>query len=209
MGAPGEPYDPNQGYQPPPGYPPASQYPPQYPQQYPQYPPYAQYPQYGPRQYAGVSGRISLRLRVSAARGDAARTATAAAVLGYVTAGLLIAAGLLLFFGASIVDDFDFNNSQSVRTTEYVLDGILNLVAGGLLIAGGVSFSGRNANGRILLSVGCGHRAWASRCTGSSAATRRTAAVLGAGVRGAGHRLGVAGLDVGGLPRGCGPSPTP
>jgi hypothetical protein len=146
MGQPGEPYDPNPALQPPPAYaPPPGPYPPQpyygqYPQQpYPGYPP--PYPGYPPPYGAMRPG-----------------TATAANVLAFVTGGLLIAAGLLLFFGASVVNGLDEldHNSHSIVTAELVLDGLLDMVAAGLLIAGGVSFGGRSASGRIMLSVGSG-----------------------------------------------------
>jgi hypothetical protein len=84
-------------------------------------------------------------------------TLTAAAVLGYVNAGLLLIAGLLLFAGASLVNSLD-EASDSVDandfTAELTFDGFLNLLAGGLLIAGAVIMSGRRSNGRVLFSVG-------------------------------------------------------
>lgn len=147
MGQPGDPYDPNPALPPVPAYPPPGQYPApyagQYPQ-YPQYPQYAQYPGYPPMPYAGYPPPY---------RPSRPGVATAANVLCFVAAGLLIAAGLLLFFGASIVSSFD---DTSVVTAELVLDGIINMVAAGLLIAGAVSFGGRRPGGRVMLSVGCG-----------------------------------------------------
>lgn len=82
-------------------------------------------------------------------------TIIAAAVLGYVTAGLLILSGSLLVFGASIVSDVErAAGSFTDYGTELALDGLLNMVAAGLLIAGAVMMTGRKANGRTLLSVG-------------------------------------------------------
>lgn len=153
MGQPGsEPYDPNADY---PGYQPVApasggqqnpypqyvqgqypglQYAPGYPQPYP-----AGYPtgRYGPQRPG---------------------QATSAAVLGYVAGGLLIAAGLLLFVGASLVTSFDAINSggHTLLTAELVVDGVLDLVAGGLLIAGAAVFTSGANNGRIMLSVGAG-----------------------------------------------------
>jgi hypothetical protein len=150
MAQPGEPYDPNPPIQPAPGYPPApGQYPAPYAGQ-PHYPQYAQYPGYPPPPYPGYPPPPYGPSRPG--------VATAANVLGYVAAGLLIAGGLLLFFGASIVNGLDQldQNSHSVVTAELVLDGVLNLVAAGLLIAGAVSFAGRNSSGRVMLSVGSG-----------------------------------------------------
>lgn len=85
-------------------------------------------------------------------------TVIASAVLGYVTAGLLILAGLLLFFGASFVSAFDDASGQrhTILTTELVVDGLLNIVVAGLLIGGAASFAGGSRSGRTLLSVGCG-----------------------------------------------------
>jgi hypothetical protein len=84
-------------------------------------------------------------------------TLTAAAVLGYIAAGLLVLAALIVFTGASIVSDVD-NASDSVSldgyTAELTFDGFLNLIAAGLLIAGGVVMTGRRARGRTLYSVG-------------------------------------------------------
>ena len=153
MGQPGEPYDPNPALPPPAGYVPApGQYPPaQYPQPY-----YGQYPQQGYPGYPGYPPPYPGYPPPPPYGSVRPGTATAANVLAFVTAGLLIVAGLLLFFGASVINGLDQNNSYSVVTAEFVLDGVLNCVAGGLLIAGGVSFSGRNPSGRIMLSVGSG-----------------------------------------------------
>lgn len=83
-------------------------------------------------------------------------TLTAAAVLGYVTAGLLILAGIILFSGASLVNDIDnqLGTNHDSLTAEFTFDGFLNLLAGGLLIAGGVVMTGRRDNGRIVYTVG-------------------------------------------------------
>jgi hypothetical protein len=84
-------------------------------------------------------------------------TLTAAAVLGYIAAGLLVIAALIVFTGASIVSDVD-NATDGVSldgyTAELTFDGFLNLIAAGLLIAGGVVMTGRRARGRTLYSVG-------------------------------------------------------
>jgi hypothetical protein len=84
-------------------------------------------------------------------------TLTAAAVLGYVNAGLLVIAGLLLFTGASLINDVD-ESTDGVDlgnfTTELTFGGFLNLLAGGLLIAGGVIMSARRPNGRALYAAG-------------------------------------------------------
>jgi hypothetical protein len=143
MGQPGEPYDPNPSL-PPASYPPPGQYPAPYPPQYPQ-----QYPGYPPMPYPGYPPVF---------RPARPGVATAAAVLAYVAAGLLILSGILLFFGASVVNGIDSldDNSHTLVTAELVVDGLLNMVAGGLLIAGGVSFTGRNSGGRVMLSVGSG-----------------------------------------------------
>jgi hypothetical protein len=86
-------------------------------------------------------------------------TLTAAAVLGYVNAGLLVIAGLLLFAGASLVNSLD-DSSDGVNvedfTAELTFDGFLNLLAAGLLIAGGVIMSARRPNGRLVYSLGAG-----------------------------------------------------
>lgn len=85
-------------------------------------------------------------------------TLTAAAVLGYVAAGLLVVAGVLLFFGASTIQGFNnaFGNQDTSYTAEFVLAGVANLIAAGLLIAGSVSMTGRNTTGRLLYVVGSG-----------------------------------------------------
>lgn len=132
MVQPGDPIDPNPGYPPDWSSGPYGQYPP-----YP--PPGYGYPPYPPPD-----------LRPGAA--------TAAAVLGYIGAGLLILAGILLFFGASIVSTIEDVSGQTyhILTTELVVDGLLNLIAAGLLIGGAVGLTGRSAPGRTVLTVGCG-----------------------------------------------------
>jgi hypothetical protein len=82
-------------------------------------------------------------------------TAVGAAVLGYINAGLLILAGSLLLFGASFVSDVeDATDSNTDYGAELAMDGFVNMIAAGLLIAGGVMLTGRNPNGRILFSIG-------------------------------------------------------
>ncbi|MCW2525179.1 MAG: hypothetical protein JWM76_39 [Pseudonocardiales bacterium] len=80
----------------------------------------------------------------------------AASVLGYVTAGLLILAGLLLLIGATIVNDLSnsLDGDDHGLTAEFVFDGFGNLVAAGLLIAGGSMLTTGNWRGRLLISVG-------------------------------------------------------
>ena len=81
--------------------------------------------------------------------------ATASAVLAFVVSGLLILAGLLLFLGGAIASDVeDSVNSSTHIGVELGLNGVVNLVAAGLLIAGGVTLVGRNRLGRVLLSIG-------------------------------------------------------
>jgi len=76
-------------------------------------------------------------------------TATASAVLGYVTAGLLIIAALIVLTGASIVDDLGGG-----PTGELIADGLLNLLAAGLLIGGSVGMTSRSTTGRSVHGVG-------------------------------------------------------
>ena len=85
-------------------------------------------------------------------------TITSAAVLGYVAGGLLIIAGIICLFGASTLENFndDFNGDLHDYSVQFVLAGVVNLIAAGLLIAGSVSMTGRSATGRVMYSVGCG-----------------------------------------------------
>lgn len=81
----------------------------------------------------------------------------AASILGYISAGILFLAAMLLFFGASIISsvaDVDSTADSAVR--EVVIDGFVNLVSGGLLLAGGVVLTAGRGVGRILLTVGAG-----------------------------------------------------
>jgi hypothetical protein len=111
------------------------------------YGPYGQYPGYPP--YGAPYGPGVLR-------NPRPGNALAAAVLGYVAGGLLIIAGLLLFFGASFIANFD--NYDGVSHGQYVgelaVNGVGNLLAAGLLIAGGVNLTARGTAGRMLYSCG-------------------------------------------------------
>jgi hypothetical protein len=133
----GQPY---YGQQPPPGYPPPGYYP---PAGYPYGPPAYGYPQgYPPPYYPQPLQRPG--------------TATTSSVLAFVNGGLLIAAALLLFVGASVVGDLQ-NSGQfdmTYTTTEFRIDAVVNLLAAGLLIAGGVLFAGRRTVGRTLIVAG-------------------------------------------------------
>lgn len=84
--------------------------------------------------------------------------ALSASVLGYIDGGLLILAGLVLFFGASEIQSFDdsFGTNNGSLTTELILDGLLNMVVAGVLIAGAVGLTQRTRSGRVLLTVGGG-----------------------------------------------------
>jgi len=137
---------------------------PQYGQPQYQQPQYGQ-PQYGQAQY-GQPGYPMPGYQMSGypmpGYGGPPRPAglTAAAVLAYVAAGLLIFAGILLFFGASVINSFDAIDggtaSGGMLTAELAFDGLLNLLSGGLLISGAVMFTGGRATGRVLMSIGCG-----------------------------------------------------
>ena len=83
---------------------------------------------------------------------------SAARVLAYVNAGLLILAGLLLLVGASAVDSWNnaFGANDNSITVELGVDGLINMVSAGLQIAGGMMIAARSETGRMLLTVGCG-----------------------------------------------------
>ncbi len=138
-----------QGYSPPPPMQPPAYPQPEYPGYQPYPPPYAYgyppppygYPPYQPT--AGGPKRPGLVI--------------AASVLDYVCGGLLIVAGLLLLFGASVVSSLEGTaGSGSNYGLELALDGLVNLVVAGLLIAGGVMFTGGRSSGRMLSTVGNG-----------------------------------------------------
>jgi hypothetical protein len=84
-------------------------------------------------------------------------TMTAAAVLGYISGGLLVIAAMIVLTGASLVASID-NAATTVDlerfTVELTLDGFLNVVAAGLLIAGGVAITRRRPVGRTMYSIG-------------------------------------------------------
>ena len=143
----GQPY---YGQQPPPGYQPGYQQP---GYQQPGSPPTGYYPQpgypYGPPAY----GYPQIYQPAGAQRPG---TATTASVLAFVNGGLLIAAALLLFAGASVISDLGSatQTDTTFTTTEFRLDALINLLAAGLLIAGGVALAGRKSTGRTMIAVG-------------------------------------------------------
>jgi uncharacterized membrane protein YcjF (UPF0283 family) len=77
-------------------------------------------------------------------------------VLAFVNGGLLIAAALLLFAGASVISDLGSaaQTDTTFTTTEFRLDALINLLAAGLLIAGGVALAGRKSTGRTMIAAG-------------------------------------------------------
>lgn len=100
-----------------------------------------------------------------------------ASVLAYVLGALLILAGILLIFGASLASslgDVAGTDTGSI-TAELVLDGVANLVAAGLLIAGGVNLTSGRLSGRVLLGwgaalTGAASVYWLARTSGASGA---------------------------------------
>ena len=101
----------------------------------------------------------------------------AAAVLSYIEAGFLILTGLILFSGSSAVSDWSSSNNSDDYGwgMQFGFAGLGDLLAAGLLIAGGVMFSGRNRLGRTLGAAGlivCVIEAifWISWLDGSSGA---------------------------------------
>jgi hypothetical protein len=74
----------------------------------------------------------------------------AAAVLGYVVAGLLVVAALICFAGANELDNLGYPDNGFL-----VVGGLGNLIAAGLLIAGGVMLTAGRSTGRTLYTLGC------------------------------------------------------
>jgi hypothetical protein len=108
----------------------------------------------GPAPYPGYPPYPPPELRRDTRPGQA----LASAVLAFVLGGLLILAGILLMFGASLADSVGdaVGEDAGAITAELVLDGLINLAAAGLLIAGGVSLTGASRIGRPLLAWGAG-----------------------------------------------------
>jgi hypothetical protein len=133
-----EPVDPNQSYgiqpYPAPGYP---VYPPPAPPGYPGYPGYS----------SGSDPRVDPDRRPG--------LATSAAILGFVSSGLLIVAGLLLLMGASFLTAVSADLASPAQDTAawLAIAGTANLIAAGLAVAGGISLLARKPLGRVLLSV--------------------------------------------------------
>jgi len=87
---------------------------------------------------------------------DRPSTALAAAVIGWVLAALLFISAALLFFGATFLHDIEssggYDGGRDVA--ELFIDGVLDIVAAGLLVSGGVALTSRNRHGRPLLVGG-------------------------------------------------------
>jgi hypothetical protein len=120
---------------PPYGYAPQYGYPPHYPYAYP----YA-YP------YPPVPPPTIGRRRPG--------TTTAAAVVGWVSAGLLVIAATVLLAGSSATADIgDTFGVDTSWASEFVVDGVINLVCAGLLVVGGIWLADRKPGGQLMLTV--------------------------------------------------------
>ena len=150
-------------------------------------PPYA-YPAPPPYPYYGYPPPVSRPSNV-----------VGASVLAYIAAGLLLLAALLLFLGASIVNSLHDATTSDGFGTELAVDGALDVILAGLLIAGGVLLTNRQFTGRLLITISavlCRGRRHLLGCPH----TVRRYRVLRRAVRVAsGHRRG-AGLDAVGVP---------
>ena len=137
------------GYAPQPGYPGYAPQPGYAAQQGPSYPAYSPYPGYPAQAYPAYPYAPPRALGRPA-------SATAAAVLGYVAAGLLILGSVVLFSSASFASDFgdSLHEDTGAITGELTIDGFIDLIAAALLIIGSVRLAGRNAAGRTVLAVG-------------------------------------------------------
>ncbi len=168
----GEPLDPNAWppySQPPWPYPPGQYAPGQYaPGQYPpgQYPqghyteapyPHGQ-PGYPPAYptYSGQPGYPAPPYPGGALRPVRPGTVMSAAVLSFVTAGLLVIAAMVLLTSLSAVNDFDTTDQFRSTTAEFGMDGLLNLLAAALLVTGGVKLVASKRSGRLLVWLGAG-----------------------------------------------------
>lgn len=138
-------------------YPPApgAPYGSQQPSAYQAYPPepgapygYQPYPYPGPHAYPMQQLLPQVNRRPT--------TVTGAAVLGHVLAGCLILAGMFLLFGATVLSSMGevLDRSTDSITAEVTVDGLLNLIAAGLLIAGGVIFCAGRSYGRLMITAG-------------------------------------------------------
>ena len=79
----------------------------------------------------------------------------AAAVLSWIAAGLLLLGAGLLFFGAAFLHEIDTATAApDAYVVEFTVDAFLDLVAAGLLVAGGVGLMNGALYGRSLLSAG-------------------------------------------------------
>jgi hypothetical protein len=96
----------------------------------------------------------------------------ASSVLAWVQAGLLVIAAIAAFGSAS--DPYSDGDPliQGAGETEYIFNGLADLLIVGLFIAGGVMFTGGNRRGRELLAVAtalslAGSIYWIARATDS------------------------------------------
>jgi hypothetical protein len=140
-------------------------YPTPYPSPYPSPAPYASFgPVYGPGgvrypQQAGPAGAPPAPPNPYGYTPYDSRPAPvlAAGVLAYVLAGVLIAGGLLLVFGASslyVLASADASMDLPGATGELAVAGLVNLIVAAVLITGGVLFGDARRRQRTLLAVG-------------------------------------------------------
>ena len=145
----GEPIDPNQGAYP---YPPAPYHQAPYHQAPYHQAPYHQAPPAYPGQpYPPPPGYPSYYVQPD----DRPGVAMSAAVLAFVCSGLLIAAGLLLLIGASLISAISADVSREDHHAALWLGvaGTADLVAAGLAIGGAIALLLRRDSGRIILTV--------------------------------------------------------
>ena len=123
----------------------------------PQQPPNAGQPYPGQQQYAGYP---PFPPQYPYAREVRPGMAVASAVLGFINAGLLIIASIVLFATAATIDSvtngnsdfFDFGDAVAEITT----DGVLDLIAAALMIVGAIQLLGRKPIGLVLTLVSSG-----------------------------------------------------
>jgi hypothetical protein len=117
----------------------------------PAYPGYSGYPGYPPPPPPVPAGYARAGLRPG--------SVTSAAALSFAAAALMIMAALLLIASAAALNNLgDLGTGTSSYPTdgELAVDGLVDLAAAALLVAGGVKLLARNPAGRTLIYLGAG-----------------------------------------------------